>query len=217
MRVAVDGTQVYAYTGGRALDVARPTIVFVHGAAHDHSVFALQSRYFAHHGYAALAVDLPAHGRSDGAPLASVEAIADWIGALLDALDVSEASLVGHSMGALAALEAAARIPRRVAARRAARSRRADGGERRASRSGRPRRSPRVRAHQRLVAQRRQAARRQHGAGPVDDRSEHAADGAIATTRARHRSDGLRAVRERSRSRGARCAVRRSWSSARAT
>ncbi len=115
MRVAVDGTQVYAYTGGRAFDAARPTIVFAHGAAHDHSVFALQSRYFAHHGFNALAVDLPAHGRSDGATLASVEAIAGWIGALLDALDVGEASLVGHSMGALAALEAAARMPRRVA------------------------------------------------------------------------------------------------------
>ena len=43
-----------------------PTLMFVHGAANDHSVWALQSRYFAHHGFNVLAVDLPAHGRSAG-------------------------------------------------------------------------------------------------------------------------------------------------------
>jgi pimeloyl-ACP methyl ester carboxylesterase len=114
MRLAVRNADVYAYTGARAIDVARPSIVFVHGAANDHSVFALQSRYFAHHGFNAIAVDLPGHGRSQGDALPSVEAIADWLVALLDAADLREATLVGHSMGALASLEAAARGPTRV-------------------------------------------------------------------------------------------------------
>jgi pimeloyl-ACP methyl ester carboxylesterase len=114
MRLQVHGRDVYAYTGARAFDAPLPTIVFVHGAAHDHSVFGLQSRYFAHHGRNVLAVDLPAHGRSAGPALASVEAIAGWIAALLDAAGVQEAALVGHSMGALATLEAAARMPARV-------------------------------------------------------------------------------------------------------
>jgi pimeloyl-ACP methyl ester carboxylesterase len=92
---------VYAYTGARAFDRALPAIMFVHGAANDHSVWALQSRYFAHHGNNVLAVDLPGHGRSDGAPLPSVEAIADWIVSLLDALAVDKAALVGHSLGSL--------------------------------------------------------------------------------------------------------------------
>jgi pimeloyl-ACP methyl ester carboxylesterase len=59
MRVAVRGHEVYAYTGSRPFVPAQPTILFVHGAANDHGVWALQSRYFAHHGANVLAVDLP--------------------------------------------------------------------------------------------------------------------------------------------------------------
>ena len=114
MQLSVADRAVYAYTGARALDRALPTIVFVHGAANDHSVWALQSRYFAHHGTNALAVDLPGHGRSDGAPLSSVQAIADWLVALLDTLAIDKAALVGHSLGSLAVLEAAGRHPARA-------------------------------------------------------------------------------------------------------
>ena len=114
MIVDVAGRAAYAYTASRGFDRARPTIVFVHGAANDHSVWTLQSRYFAHHGFNALAIDLPAHGRSDGAPLASVEALADWLLALLDSVGAARAALAGHSLGALAVLEAAARAPSRV-------------------------------------------------------------------------------------------------------
>lgn len=114
MRFAVDGSDVYAYTGSRSLDATRSTVVFVHGAANDHSVWALQSRYFAHHGRNVLALDLPGHGRSGGAPFASVEAIAQWIVRVLDALELPRAALVGHSLGALAVLDAAARAPERV-------------------------------------------------------------------------------------------------------
>lgn len=116
MKITVDGDPAYVYTGTRALDRARPTMLFVHGAANDHSVWALQSRYFAHHGNNALAVDLPAHGRSGGRERTSIEAIADWLAALLDALKVDRAALVGHSMGALAALAMTARHPARVRA-----------------------------------------------------------------------------------------------------
>jgi pimeloyl-ACP methyl ester carboxylesterase len=114
MRRAVAGHDVYAYGGARAFDAALPTIVFVHGAACDHSVWALQSRYLAHHGANVLAVDLPGHGRSGGDALPSVPAIADWIVALLDTVGVTRAALVGHSMGSLAALDAAGRYPHRV-------------------------------------------------------------------------------------------------------
>src|SRR5258708_31588763 len=115
MDLAVNGTTSYAYTGGKRFDPALPTVVFIHGAQHDHSVWILQSRYLAHHGFGVLAVDLPGHGRSAGPALTSVEALADWLSALLEATGVSSASLVGHSMGALIALEAASRFPERVA------------------------------------------------------------------------------------------------------
>ena len=104
----------YAYTGGKPLDPTLPCIVFIHGALHDHSGWTLLSRWFAHHGHSVLAVDLPGHGRSEGPPLDSVEALADWTLALLDAAGVKQAALVGHSMGSLIALEAAACAPERI-------------------------------------------------------------------------------------------------------
>jgi pimeloyl-ACP methyl ester carboxylesterase len=104
----------YAYTGGKPFDPQLPTIAFVHGALHDHSVWTLAARWFAHHGFGVLALDLPGHGRSAGPALTSVEAMAAWLLAVLDAAGVEAAALVGHSMGSLVALEAAAKAPARV-------------------------------------------------------------------------------------------------------
>jgi len=114
MRVDVGGRVVYAYTGARAPRAGQPDVVFVHGAANDHSVFALQSRYFAWHGMNVLAVDTPGHGRSEGDALPSVEAIADWLAAVMKAASISRMRLVGHSLGALAALECAGRYPEAI-------------------------------------------------------------------------------------------------------
>ncbi len=116
MILQVAGRDVFAATGGRPFDSALPAVVFVHGAGADRTVWALQTRWFAHHGRSVLAVDLPGHGRSAGPPLGSVEEIADWIAALLDTAGSPDAALVGHSMGAAAALECAARHPGRVRA-----------------------------------------------------------------------------------------------------
>ncbi|SMF33108.1 Pimeloyl-ACP methyl ester carboxylesterase [Tistlia consotensis] len=121
MELTVDGRRAFAATGGQAFDAARvqegrPVFLLVHGAGMDRTVWAAQSRYLAHHGRAVLAVDLPGHGRSEGPPLASIGAIADWLVRLLDAAGVRQAALVGHSMGAIACLAAAARHPERVRA-----------------------------------------------------------------------------------------------------
>lgn len=110
----VMGYPAYAYTGGRPFDPSMPAIVFIHGAAFDHSVWQWQSRYFAHHGFSVLAVDLPAHGRSPGIARTSVEAMADWMNALIEAAGLPNAALVGHSMGGLVALDTARRHPQRV-------------------------------------------------------------------------------------------------------
>jgi pimeloyl-ACP methyl ester carboxylesterase len=114
MRLPVARHEAFAYTGGKAFDPRLPVVVFIHGGAQDHSVWALQSRYFAHHGCAVLAIDLPGHGLSAGAPLAGIAAMADWVAALLDAAKAERAVLVGHSMGSLVALECATRYPSRV-------------------------------------------------------------------------------------------------------
>jgi pimeloyl-ACP methyl ester carboxylesterase len=112
----VQGRQAFCYTGGKPFDPALPTIVFIHGAQNDHSVWSLQTRYFAHHGFGVLALDLPGHGRSAAPALASVEAMAGWLLALLDAAGVEHAVLAGHSMGSLVALEASHLAPHRVRA-----------------------------------------------------------------------------------------------------
>ncbi|WP_341895700.1 alpha/beta hydrolase [Ferrovibrio terrae] len=114
MWLDVTGKKIFAATGGKAFDAAKPTVVFIHGNACDHTSWAMQTRWFAYHGYSVLAVDLPGNGRSEGPMLESVEAFADWMPLLLDAAGVRQAALVGHSMGALIALETAVRHPSRV-------------------------------------------------------------------------------------------------------
>lgn len=116
MIVDVQGKQAYCYTGGKPFDPALPAVVFIHGAQNDHSVWALQTRWFAHHGYGVLAPDLPGHGRGKGPALRTVEEMAGWLLALLDAAGVANALLVGHSMGSLIALEASRQAPGRVRA-----------------------------------------------------------------------------------------------------
>jgi pimeloyl-ACP methyl ester carboxylesterase len=114
MYLDVQGAKTYCYTGGKPFNPAQPTVVFLHGVLNDHSVWILQSRYLAHHGWNVLAVDLPGHCKSTGEAPASVEAASDFVAALLDAAGVARAALVGHSWGALIALEAAARLKDRI-------------------------------------------------------------------------------------------------------
>lgn len=110
MWVNIQGQREYAYTGGKPFDASRPVVVFVHGAQQDHSCWILQSRYFAHHGFAVLAVDLPGHGRSSRGAMDTVEQMAAWLVQFLDAAGVGRATLVGHSLGSLIALEAAGTV-----------------------------------------------------------------------------------------------------------
>ncbi len=112
----VDGRAVFAATGGRPFDAALPAVVFVHGAGLDHTIWALQTRYFAHHGRTVLALDLPGHGRSEGPARASIADMAAWLGHFVDAAGVGELSIAGHSMGALTALECAAGLGGRLRA-----------------------------------------------------------------------------------------------------
>ena len=114
MYLQVNGASTYCYTGGKPFDAAKPTVVFLHGVINDHSVWILQSRYLAHHGWNVLAVDLPGHCKSEGEAPASVEDAAGFVAALLDAAGVQKAALVGHSWGSLIALESAARLKERV-------------------------------------------------------------------------------------------------------
>ena len=114
MILNVQGHETFCYTGGKPFDGSKPTVVFLHGVLNDHSVWILQTRSFAHHGWNVLAPDLPGHCKSAGVAPRSVEEAAAFVIALLDAAGVKQAALVGHSFGSLMALEAAAKAPERV-------------------------------------------------------------------------------------------------------
>ena len=116
MELTVEGEKVYAATGGREFDPSLPGVVFIHGSGMDHTAWQLQTRYFAWHGRAVLAVDMPGHGRSDGPPLETVDAMADWTGAVIEAAGLKTAAVVGHSLGTFVAIEAAVRFPERITA-----------------------------------------------------------------------------------------------------
>jgi pimeloyl-ACP methyl ester carboxylesterase len=73
MKITVNHASLYCYTGGKAFDAAKPTVVLIHGVLNDHSVWILQSRYLANHGWNVLALDLPGHCRSGGAAATSVQ------------------------------------------------------------------------------------------------------------------------------------------------
>jgi pimeloyl-ACP methyl ester carboxylesterase len=110
--------------GGRgvAVHVEEPSspnvsdVVLVHGAGFDHTIWRYQTRFLAGHGHRVLAPDLPGHGRSDGPPLESIEAMADWLGGVIESFECGPAVLMGHSMGSYIALHRATSVPGSVLA-----------------------------------------------------------------------------------------------------
>lgn len=114
MIIDLTDQQAYAYTGGKPFDPALPCIAFIHGALHDHSTWTLPARWFAHHGHSVLALDQPGHMRSRGPVCPDIPSIAQWLLRVLDAVGAQQVTLVGHSMGSLIALEAAAQAPERI-------------------------------------------------------------------------------------------------------
>ena len=108
MYITIDSDQYYAYTGTHTLRDDLETIVFVHGASMDHSVWSHQSRYFAYHGYNVVALDLPGHRFSGGQLLSRVEDMSAWLLKILDQCPGTGIHLVGHSMGSLVCVETTA-------------------------------------------------------------------------------------------------------------
>ena len=107
MNIVVDGANTFVATGGCIFDPKKPTVVFIHGSGLDHRTWALQSRWFAFHGFSVFAPDLPGHSLSEGEPIKTIEGMGKW---LVKALTVSASEsihLIGHSQGFLVALEAA--------------------------------------------------------------------------------------------------------------
>ena len=84
MDIYINDLRIFAHTGGKSFDANKPLIVLIHGAGTNHTFWGLQTRYFSHHGYSVLAIDLPGHGRSEGTAIDSIEEIALWLWKVLD-------------------------------------------------------------------------------------------------------------------------------------
>ena len=110
----VNGKRVFATTGGKAFDNSKPVVIFLHGSGLDHTFWGLHSRFFAFRKYAVLVPDLPGHTHSEGHALTSIEAMADWLAEVVEALEIANISLVAHSQGCLTALEYASRYRQKL-------------------------------------------------------------------------------------------------------
>jgi len=114
-------------TLGRTLKMARPirvsyvemnprgerAVVFIHGLGSYLKFWRYQLDTFARKGYRVIALDLPGYGKSDK-PASfpyTMEAMADVVRELCQALGVRRPVLVGHSMGGQTALSYAIRYP----------------------------------------------------------------------------------------------------------
>jgi pimeloyl-ACP methyl ester carboxylesterase len=102
-----EGVRLFHARGGQG----SASFVFIHGGLGNHSHFAPQLEYFGR-GHRYLAPDLRGHGRSD-APVQpySIEGFAEDVAFVCEQEGVSQAVLVGHSMGGVIAMELAARFP----------------------------------------------------------------------------------------------------------
>jgi pimeloyl-ACP methyl ester carboxylesterase len=92
---AVDGTELFYRDWG-----AGQPIVFTHSMLMSSDMWQHQMLHLAEHGYRAVAYDRRGHGRSDD-PGSGYEfdTLADDLAAVLDTLDLSDITLIGHSMG----------------------------------------------------------------------------------------------------------------------
>ena len=100
--------------GKRSDDVrGKRNLVLVHGAGGSHLDWPAPLRRL--RGANVYALDLPGHGRSEGAGRSSIAAYRDFLLAFLDALGLERATVVGHSMGGAIALDFALHYPDRLA------------------------------------------------------------------------------------------------------
>jgi pimeloyl-ACP methyl ester carboxylesterase len=92
-----------------------PALVFVHGWSCDRTYWLGQVNHFAER-YRVVAVDLAGHGESGlDRPAWTMASFGDDVVAVVDHLGLAETVLIGHSMGGDVIVEAARRLPGRVA------------------------------------------------------------------------------------------------------
>ena len=98
-----------------SVDGEGPAVVLLHGLTATHRYVVMGSKALPRAGFQTVAYDARGHGASSPAPGYSYAALADDLGAALDALGLDRAVLAGASMGAHTLLRFALEAPTRVA------------------------------------------------------------------------------------------------------
>ncbi|PKV67328.1 alpha/beta fold hydrolase [Pontibacter ramchanderi] len=90
------------------------TLIFIHGLGSYSPAWNKNVSELSQH-YRCIAIDLPGYGKSDKAGItAGMASYASQVLALMDALQLKQVTLVGHSMGGQIALTAALQAPQRI-------------------------------------------------------------------------------------------------------
>lgn len=108
-RIQVEGSDVHYETSG----AGAPCVCLIHGTGGTGGVWMRQLEGLADVARV-VAPDLPGHGQTGGAPLASIEDLAAFVAHFLDALSVQRAVIGGHSMGGAVAQQFALAWPDRI-------------------------------------------------------------------------------------------------------
>jgi pimeloyl-ACP methyl ester carboxylesterase len=110
----LETTKIACWINGSNFDKKKPSLFFIHGSGSDHSAWSHQYARL-HKNNNIFAVDLPGHGRSGGGGESDVSRYCLWVKKLLDMLNLKDAVIVGHSLGAAVALRFATNYPQEIA------------------------------------------------------------------------------------------------------
>jgi len=110
----IESTKIACWINGSNFDKKKPSLFFIHGSGSDHSAWSHQYGRL-HKKYNIAAVNLPGHSRSGGGGESDVARYCLWVKNLLDILNLKDAVIVGHSLGAAIALRFAINYPQELA------------------------------------------------------------------------------------------------------
>ncbi|MGX5820457.1 alpha/beta fold hydrolase [Chitinophaga lutea] len=85
-------------------------VMLIHGFAEDHSIWQHQTAFLRHH-YRVIVPDLPGTGRSPLTSPLSMESMAEFVYAILVEEQISQVTMIGHSMGGYVTLAFAEKYP----------------------------------------------------------------------------------------------------------
>ena len=109
--ILIQGNPVH-FIKSENIDNSRPTLLFVHGAGQSIATWRFQEGLFRNHpDFNYIALDLPGRGGSGGEGLKSVQEYKDFLLEFIDALNLENIILIGHSMGGAIAMLIAIQNP----------------------------------------------------------------------------------------------------------